>query len=89
MKFKTEGDLRGRNAELATNSGGEFMAEVKHLIEEWIEMRATLQRQLKLLESGEIHAGESGAAQTTIARIKALIDELNGLLKEFSRSHAL
>jgi hypothetical protein len=65
------------------------MAEVKHLIEEWIEMRATLQSQLKLLESGQIHAEESSAAQATIMRIKALIDELNGLLKEFSRTHAL
>jgi hypothetical protein len=65
------------------------MAEIKHLIEEWIEMRATLQRQLKLLESGEIRTGESGATQATIARIKALIEELNGLLKEFSRTHAL
>jgi Holliday junction resolvasome RuvABC endonuclease subunit len=65
------------------------MAEVKHLIEEWIEMRATLQRQLKLLESGEIRAGESSTAQATATRIKTLIDELNGLLKEFSRTHAL
>jgi hypothetical protein len=65
------------------------MADVKHLIEEWIEMRATLQRQLKLLESGEIRAGESSTAQATVARIKTLIDELNGLLKEFSRTHAL
>jgi hypothetical protein len=89
MKFKTAGDLRGRSAEIATNSGGEFMAEVKHLIEEWIEMRATLQRQVKLLESGQIHAEESSATQATVARIKALIDELNGLLKEFSRTHAL
>ncbi|WP_296706872.1 hypothetical protein [Rhodoblastus sp.] len=65
------------------------MAEVKHLIEEWIEIRATLQRQVKLLESGQIPAEESSATQATVARIKALIDELNGLLKEFSRTHAL
>jgi hypothetical protein len=65
------------------------MAEIKHLIEEWIEMRGTLQRQLKMLESGQIRAGEDSTAQATIARIKALIDELNALLKEFSRTHAL
>jgi hypothetical protein len=68
------------------------MAEIKHLIEEWIEMRATLQRQLTMLESGEIRVGgniSDGATQATIARIKAWVDELNALLKEFSRTHAL
>jgi hypothetical protein len=68
------------------------MAEIKHLIEEWIQIRATLQRQLKMLESGEIRTGTSitdSTTQATIARIKVWIDELNSLLKEFSRTHAL
>jgi hypothetical protein len=68
------------------------MAQIKHLIEEWIEMRATLQRQLKMLESGEMHMEADipdGTTQVTIARIKVWIDELNSLLKEFSRTHAL
>ena len=68
------------------------MPEVKHLIEEWIQMRATLQRQLKMLESGEVRTGNNISASTTqatIARIKEWIDELNSLLKEFSRTHAL
>jgi hypothetical protein len=68
------------------------MTEIKHLIEEWIEMRATLQRQLKMLESGEMRTGADifdGATQTTIARIKGWINELNSVLKEFSRTHAL
>jgi hypothetical protein len=68
------------------------MAEIKHLIEEWIEMRGTLQRQLKMLESGEMRLGTAisdGATPATIARIKRWIDELNALLKEFSRTHAL
>jgi hypothetical protein len=34
------------------------MTEIKHLIEEWIEMRATLQRQLQMLESAEMRTGE-------------------------------
>ncbi|MDR3448758.1 MAG: hypothetical protein P4M15_03245 [Alphaproteobacteria bacterium] len=68
------------------------MTEIKHLIEEWIEMRATLQGQLKMLESGEMRMGtdiSDSATQATIARIRAWIDELNSLLKEFSRTHAL
>ncbi len=68
------------------------MTEIKHLIEEWIEMRATLQRQLKMLESGELRTGTNisdSTTQATITRIKAWIDELNSLLKEFSRTHAL
>ncbi len=67
------------------------MTEIKHLIEEWIEMRATLQRQLKLLESGELRKGgniSDCATRAVIARIKAWIDQLNALLKEFSRAHA-
>jgi hypothetical protein len=68
------------------------MTEIKHLVEEWIEMRATLQRQLKMLESGEIRMGAdiSGATtQATVAQLKGWIDELNALLKEFARTHAL
>ena len=51
------------------------MTEIKHLIEEWIEMRATLQRQLKMLESGEMRMGpdiSDSTTQATIARIKAV-----------------
>lgn len=68
------------------------MTEIKHLIEEWIEMRGTLQRQLRILESGGVRIGQSASddtTQATIARIKRWIDELNSLLKEFSRTHAL
>ncbi len=68
------------------------MPEIKHLIEEWIQMRATLQRQLKMLESGEIKASTNisdSTTQATITLLKTWIDELNSLLKEFSRTHAL
>jgi hypothetical protein len=68
------------------------MAEIKHLIEEWIQIRATLQRQLKMLESGEVHIGTNipdSATQETIARLKGWINELNALLKEFSRTYAV
>ena len=68
------------------------MAEIKHLIEEWSQIRATLQRQLKMLESGEVHIGTNipdSATQETIARLKGWINELNSLLKEFSRTYAV
>ena len=68
------------------------MTEIKHLIEEWIEIRATLQRQLKTLESGERRTGvdiSDSATRATIARIKQWIEELNSLLKAFSRTPSL
>ncbi len=64
------------------------MTTVIDFVEDWIEIRAKLQRQLKLLQSGEMRtrnaAGDTTAA--TIQRIKSWIDELNGLLKEYSRA---
>ncbi len=55
------------------------------LIEDWIQMRSTLQRQLKMLESGEMRTGEKISDSTiTINRVRRLIDELNSLLKEFA-----
>jgi hypothetical protein len=64
------------------------MTTVVDFVEDWIEIRAKLQRQLKLLQSGEMRtqnaAGDTTAA--TIQRIKRWIDELNGLLKEYSRA---
>ena len=64
------------------------MTTVIDFVEDWIEIRAKLQRQLKLLQSGEMRTrnatGDTTAA--TIQRIKSWIDELNGLLKEYSRA---
>ena len=53
------------------------------LIEDWIQIRATLQRQVRMLESGESHGSDATAA--TIAHLKTCISELNALLKEYSR----
>jgi hypothetical protein len=58
------------------------MAGIHDLIEDWIQMRAALQRQLKLFESGELGTGPSTDA--TIVRIRIWIDELNSLLKTYS-----
>jgi hypothetical protein len=65
------------------------MATVHDFVEDWIEMRSKLQRQLKLLESDKIEAGTSilgGATEATRTRIKKWIDELNVLLKEYASS---
>ena len=65
------------------------MAIVHDFVEDWIEKRSKLQRQLKLLESGEMRTGTTvidSTTETTIIRIKKWIDELNALLKEYSRA---
>jgi hypothetical protein len=60
---------------------------IKDLVEEWIQMRSTLRRQLELLKSAEMHTGTNGSdtTQETIARIEKWISELNALLKENAR----
>ena len=64
------------------------MATVKDLVEDWIEIRSIFQRQLEILESGQVHTG-TGISDTTtketIVRIKTWIGELNALLKEYAR----
>ena len=63
------------------------MAIVHDFVEDWIEMRSKLQRQLKLLESGQMSTGTHVVGTTTAAtaiRIKKWIDELNDLLKEYA-----
>jgi hypothetical protein len=62
---------------------------ITDLIEDWIQMRSTLQRQLKMLESGEMFAGDQISDSTirdTIVRVRRNIDELNSLLKEYAIS---
>jgi len=65
------------------------MATVKDLVEDWIEIRSTLQRQLEMLESGQMDMGthlSDITTEETIVRIKAWIGELNALLKEYARA---
>jgi hypothetical protein len=50
-------------------------------------MRSTLQRQLKMLESGEMHSGDKipdSTTRETTVRVRRCIDELNSLLKEYA-----
>ena len=65
------------------------MTTVKDLVEDWIEIRSILQRQLAMLESGQMHLGthlSDTTTKETIVRIKAWISELNALLKEYARA---
>jgi hypothetical protein len=65
------------------------MATVHDFVEDWIEMRSKLQRQLKMLESGDMTTGTTvigSSTEATIIRIKKWIDELNALLKEYTRA---
>ena len=51
------------------------MATVKDLIEDWIEIRSTLQRQLEMLESEQMDMGahlSDTTTKETIVRIKIM-----------------
>jgi hypothetical protein len=66
------------------------LTTIHNLIEDWIAVRSTLQKQLKLLESGQVGKGTNdvmeAATDATITRLKKFIDELNDLLREFAKS---
>ena len=68
------------------------MVVINDLVEDWIQIRSTLQRQLKMLQSGEAPSEaeiSKNGTKATIARIKGCIDEMNALLKEYARVHQL
>jgi hypothetical protein len=76
-------------AMLGEHRGDCAMTTINDLIEDWIQMRATLQRQLKALESGQITTGDAIVGSTTedtIIRVKKWINELNTLLKEYTNA---
>jgi hypothetical protein len=65
------------------------MVTATDLIEDWIEIRSKLQRQVKMLEAGQMHAGDEISTSTTtatVARLKKYVSELNELLKEYGRA---
>ena len=65
------------------------MTGINDLIEDWIQIRSTLQRQIKALESGQIHTAKDipdSTTKETVIRLKSWVSELNKLLKEHSRS---
>jgi len=57
------------------------------LIEDWIEIRAKLQRQLKAIDSGEFDASVGSTTEATKTRLKKWIDALNALLKQYANPH--
>ena len=57
---------------------------IHDFVEDWIEMRSKLQRQLKLIET-ETNAVDN-MTEATKPRIKKWIDELNDLLKEYAHA---
>ncbi len=64
------------------------MLTTVNLVEDWIEMRVALQKQLKALEAGEMRTGaEDLDAKTSMigARLKKIVAELTELLKEHAR----
>jgi len=68
------------------------MVAIHDLVEDWIQIRSTLQRQLKILQSGEAPSEadvSENEKNVTIARIKRCIEEMNALLKEYARVHQL
>jgi hypothetical protein len=60
------------------------MATIHDFVEDWIEMRSKLQRQLKLIETETNAVGST--TEATKIRIKKWIDELNDLLKEHANA---
>jgi hypothetical protein len=69
---------------LSAKQGGKRMAIIHDFVEDWIEMRSKLQRQLKLIETGTNVVGST--TEATKIRIKKWIDELNDLLKEYAHA---
>jgi hypothetical protein len=65
------------------------MVTANDLIEDWIEMRSKLRRQLKVLGAGEMHPGgeiSDSSTTATVARLRKCVSELNELLKEYGRA---
>lgn len=64
------------------------MTTAMDLVEDWIQMRSTLARQLALLKAGKMPPLDNVADTTTratITQIEKWMTELNTLLKAYSR----
>lgn len=65
------------------------MAAIHDLIEDWIQIRSVLQRQLRLLETDQTRKGAQAAdvaSEATTARLRRCLDEMNALLKQHAGS---
>ena len=65
------------------------MTTITDLIEDWIQIRTTLQKQIATLESAKAHMEANVPESTTsetITRLKGWVGELNKLLKVYSNA---
>src|SRR5436305_4676653 len=63
------------------------MSAMSDLIEDWIQIRSTLQRQLEMLDSNETQGNldiSDGMRETTINHIKQWVAGITSLLKEYT-----
>jgi ornithine carbamoyltransferase len=60
------------------------MSAMSDLIEDWIQIRSTLQRQLKTLESSEAQVPLDVPGEMTVNHITQWIADINSLLKEYT-----
>ena len=61
------------------------MSAMSDLIEDWIQIRSTLQRQLKTLESNEGPVDiPDEMREMTVNHIKQWVADINSLLKEYT-----
>ena len=63
------------------------MSAMSDLIEDWIQIRSTLQRQLKTLDSNEGQGPvdiPDEMREMTVSHIKQWIADINSLLKEYT-----
>ena len=66
------------------------MSAMSDLIEDWIQIRSTLQRQLKTLESNEGPVDiPDEMREMTVNHIKQWIADINSLLKEYTAHRLL
>src|ERR1700722_14318561 len=83
------GPFLPKGSQFSEGTEKSIVTAITDLIEDWIQMRSTLQRQVKMLESSEMYAGDKisdSSIGDTIVRVRRCIDELNSLLKEYAIS---
>ena len=64
------------------------MLSTVNLVEDWIRIRAALQRHIKAMEAGEHRSGAEeldSATVSTIARLKRAFREISDILKDYQR----
>ena len=66
------------------------MTTTNDLIEDWVQIRSTLQKQIKMLEAGKVRRDTDipePAMNETLDQLKSWVHDLNKLLKEFTNAN--